>query len=390
MRFETALALWLCVASGLPLMAQADPDRTLYYAGLGSGMVDDRPFRTIFHLMNESDQAVVGELRFFARNGDALTVEVSSTWVGDSGPGSLQFPGAVIDFSIPSRASLELAMILATSPKVGMARLDFSGALESRVVVQVGRFPSGPGPLLESFEHYIESEAEVFPATGLKTFSFPILLFRGVKEINTAFSMVNLSAAPGKVRLILRPENEKIITLQPGQSLADYFDHFWEIAVIEIFPFRLLTTAEVSSDVLLSPAVFRTVEGLPLAGVQVVSTPLPEQLIEAQLAEEFQLTINQTGSIQSESLRLTFWDVTEESRCPVDVNCIQAGRTTLTVQVSQQGSDPVELSLSTDLDNSVIFDRYALRLVRVDPDPVSTRTIDMSEYRVTLVVTENP
>ena len=343
LKSTVVLALGLCLASGSPLTAQANPSRTLYYATLGAGTVDDRPFRTVFHLMNESDQEVAGDLRFFNRDGGALTVEVSSTWVGEDGPGTLDFSGAVIAFSIPSRVSLELATLLVTPSKVGMARLDFSGALEPRVVLQVGKFPPGLGPLFEQFEHYIESEAEVIATTGVKTFSFPILLFRGVKEINTAFSIVNLSAAPGTVRLTLRPDIEKAITLQPGQSVADFFDRFWEIAVPEIFPFRLLNMAEISSDVLLSPAVFRTVEGLPLSGVQLVSTPLPEQLIEAQLDEEFELAINQTGRIQSENLEVTFWDVTEDSRCPVDVNCIQAGQATIRVRVSRGGSDLGEM-----------------------------------------------
>ena len=291
---KVVLALWLCLASGLPLVAQADFSRTLYYAGLGAGTVDDRPFRTIFHLINESDQEITGELRFFTRSGDSLMVAVSSTWVGEDGPGTLDSSGAVIDFSIPSRVSLELATALASPSKAGMARLDFSGDLSTRVVLQVGRFPPRLGPLFEQFEHYIESEAEVFAATGMKTFSFPILLFRGLKEVNTAFSLVNLSAAPGTVRLTLRPDTEKVITLQPLESVADYFDRFWEIAFPEIFPFRLLTMAEVRSDVLLSPAVFRTIEGLPLSGVQVVSAPLTEQFVEAQLDEEFELAINQT------------------------------------------------------------------------------------------------
>ncbi len=391
LKLKMILSLWLCLASGLPLMAQGNPSRTLYYSGLGAGMVDDRPFRTVFHLMNESDQEITGELRFFTRGGDVLTVEVSSAWVGEEGPGTLDASGAVIDFVIPSRVSLELATVLVTPSKVGMARLDSSEELKTRVVLQVGRFPPGLGPLFEQFEHYIESEAEIFAATGVKSFSFPILLFRGVKEINTAFSLVNLSAAPGTVRLTLRPDHEKVVTLQPGQSLDHYFDRFWEIAVPEIFPFRLLTMAEVSSDVLLSPAVFRTVAGLPLSGVRVVSTALPEQLIETQLDEEFALAINQTGRIQSENLQLTFWDVTEDSRCPVDVNCIQAGQATIKVQVSQQGNDLGEMTLTTDLEsNSMTFDSYTLRLVGVEPDPVSTQTIDMSEYRVTLVVTPDP
>ena len=49
------------------------------------------------------------------------------------------------------------------------------------------------------------------------------------------------------------------------------------------------------------------------------------------------------------------------------------------------------MMLSTDPESiSVIFDQYTLRLVQVEPAPVSTQTIDMSEYRVTLVVTADP
>ena len=385
------LALWLSWASGLPLTAQAGPSQTLYYAGLGAGTLDDRPFRTIFHLMNESAQEIAGKLRFFTRNGDSLTVVVSSTWAGEGGPGTLDSSGAVIDFSIPSRVSLELATALASPSKAGMARLDFSGDLSTRVVLQVGRFPPGLGPLFDQFEHYIESEAEVFAATGMKTFAFPILLFRGLKEVNTAFSLVNLSAAPGTVRLTLRPETERVITLQPLESVADYFDRFWEIAFPEIFPFRLLTMAEVNSDVLLSPAVFRTIEGLPLSGVQVVAAALTEQFVEADTDEEFELAINQTGRIESENLEIIFWDLTEDSRCPVDVNCIQAGQAAITVEVSQGGDDLGEMRISTDPESSsVTFGQYTLRLVRVEPEPVSTQTIDMSEYRVTLMVTVAP
>ena len=71
----------------------------------------------------------------------------------------------------------------------------------------------------------------------------------------------------------------------------------------------------------------------------------------------------------------------------MDVNCIQAGQAAITVRVSQGGNDLGEMTVSTDPEsNSVTFDQYTLRLVGVEPDPVSTQTIDMSEYRVTMMV----
>ena len=74
----------------------------------------------------------------------------------------------------------------------------------------------------------------------------------------------------------------------------------------------------------------------------------------------------------------------------MDVSCIQAGQAVIAVRVTQGENELGDMALSTDLgSSSVNFDRYRLSLVQVEPDPVSSQTIDMSEYRETLLVTSN-
>ena len=60
------------------------------------------------------------------------------------------------------------------------------------------------------------------------------------------------------------------------------------------------------------------------------------------------------------------------------------------MRVTQGENELGDMALSTDPgSSSVTFDQYRLSLVQVEPDPVSSQTIDMSEYLVTLLVTSN-
>lgn len=365
--------------------ALAESEKTLYYARVGSGMSEGYLFRTVFNWMNEDDHQIPGELRLFSMNGDAFEAEFTPTWVGEKG--TVSFTGNQVAFSIPAKSSLLLAMVPSASPWAGMAKLEFSGDLKDRVVLQVGERPSSTDLPLPQFEHWIESEAEIFATPGLKAFSFPIHLFLGAKQVNTAFSIVNLSSDPGMVRLTLRPETVKTITLQPGEMVANYFDRFWELGFPEIFPFQLSNVADVTSNVPLGVAVFKTVQGLPISGIRVITSPAEQEIVEAELAIEFELAINQTALIQSEGLSVLFLNVTEDSRCPVDVTCIQSGKATIVLGLSRNDQSPEEMILSTSLEeNEAPFDPYVVRLVGVEPAPISTLNIDISDYRIRLLI----
>ena len=104
------------------------------------------------------------------------------------------------------------------------------------------------------------------------------------------------------------------------------------------------------------------------------------------LGEEFELAVHQTAQMTAENISVTFQEVLEDSRCPVDVTCIWAGLAKVSLQVSVSGQER-ELSLSTSPpENSAVFENYTFWLILVRPVPRSDQNIDRSAYFVTVRV----
>ena len=85
------------------------------------------------------------------------------------------------------------------------------------------------------------------------------------------------------------------------------------------------------------------------------------------------------GEVASfDGLLLTFDELTQDSRCPVDVKCIQAG--TVTARVNLKSGEKVE---ETDLVSDKViyrFSNYAITVVRAAPVRHSDVEIDPKNY----------
>lgn len=75
--------------------------------------------------------------------------------------------------------------------------------------------------------------------------------------------------------------------------------------------------------------------------------------------------------------------VLEDSRCPIDVVCIQAGTVRVQADVASEGASP---SLSFTLDTPVSVGMYTITLISVSPGAHSKRTIAPGDYRFTFRV----
>ena len=105
-----------------------------------------------------------------------------------------------------------------------------------------------------------------------------------------------------------------------------------------------------------------------------------------KVGEEFELAVHQTAQMTAENISVTFQEVLEDSRCPVDVTCIWAGLAKVSLQVSVSGQER-ELSLSTSPpENSAVFENYTFWLISVRPVPRSDQNMDRSAYVVTVRV----
>ena len=120
-------------------------------------------------------------------------------------------------------------------------------------------------------------------------------------------------------------------------------------------------------------------------------TDQKQELVPAELGVEFQLKVAETAFLESESIKVRFVTVFQDSRCPSDVVCIRAGEAKVTVKILKNDESLGDLVLISEAGNEKLAtatsDGYSVRLVKVDPYPVSTQKIELSDYVITLVVT---
>jgi hypothetical protein len=113
-------------------------------------------------------------------------------------------------------------------------------------------------------------------------------------------------------------------------------------------------------------------------------------VVPAELDKPFQLKINQTGFIKGENIKIIFLNVTEDSRCPSDVECIWPGQVTILIDIfkSFQSIGEFNLTIPGESDEIAIieFDGYSLKMIKVEPYPISTQEIKLSDYIITFIV----
>ena len=106
------------------------------------------------------------------------------------------------------------------------------------------------------------------------------------------------------------------------------------------------------------------------------------------VGEAFDLAAGRAASLDGGSLTLRFERVSEDSRCPVDVQCIQAGDAVVVLAVNAAGSaSTVELHTSVKAQSSAKVGAYVIHLVSLAPVPRSTVQTRAEDYVARLSVT---
>ncbi len=108
------------------------------------------------------------------------------------------------------------------------------------------------------------------------------------------------------------------------------------------------------------------------------------------------LTIDQTGYLEQADLNFRLISVTEDSRCPSDVQCVWAGQVSVLIAAIRASNGDVvgNFTLTAlasggpglNMSSAVNVEGYVVKLAAVEPYPVSSKTIQLSEYIVTLVI----
>ena len=120
------------------------------------------------------------------------------------------------------------------------------------------------------------------------------------------------------------------------------------------------------------------------------NTPIDDS-VSVKLGEQFYIKVGQTESINSENIKIKLLEVTNDSRCASDVVCIWAGevKAVLNVSINNKDMGDTTLTLGAGNDDQSIenIGGYSIKVLAVNPYPVSTHKIEQSEYIVTLIVT---
>ncbi|XKT74818.1 MAG: hypothetical protein ACJKTH_01900 [Patescibacteria group bacterium UBA2163] len=83
-------------------------------------------------------------------------------------------------------------------------------------------------------------------------------------------------------------------------------------------------------------------------------------------------------------VRVTLNSVVQDSRCPVDVQCIQAGNIVVNVTL-ESDTDTLTTTIASDA-APITFDAFRISIADVAPESHSTKEIEESQYRIVFKV----
>jgi hypothetical protein len=113
-----------------------------------------------------------------------------------------------------------------------------------------------------------------------------------------------------------------------------------------------------------------------MIGLTVDAQAQPEKLVSVKIGTE--------KAAGHANIRIKFLEMIEDSRCPRDVQCIQAGNARVRVRVTRNGHSQV-LVLNSNLRNeSAVFAGYEFRLTGLTPEPGSKIRINPNGYVATI------
>jgi hypothetical protein len=110
-----------------------------------------------------------------------------------------------------------------------------------------------------------------------------------------------------------------------------------------------------------------------------------QNLAQRDIGQAFEMKIGETVSVGE--LRLTFRNVENDSRCPIDAVCVWMGNAEIALRI-EQGSRAAVAALHTAVEpKKTEWNGYTIALVSLSPSTRASAPVNPADYRATLVVT---
>ena len=132
---------------------------------------------------------------------------------------------------------------------------------------------------------------------------------------------------------------------------------------------------------------------LVLTGVLLLGGHAEGEAQTARVGREFKLKAGRIVTLDGGRLRVRLVRVAEDSRCPVDVDCVWAGNAGVLFEVGGRGwREKKTLRLNTNASperpGEDRYGRYTLKLTALAPRPRSNQKIAPGQYTATLLVSK--
>lgn len=117
-----------------------------------------------------------------------------------------------------------------------------------------------------------------------------------------------------------------------------------------------------------------------------IGTTSPQSVV-VEANRDFTLKPGQTARVEGGALTISFVKVTEDSRCPVDVQCVWAGDAVVALNLADASGANSSAALHTTLTpKSVTVSSWEVTLIGVEPVKKQGVTIPVADYVATLRV----
>jgi len=111
--------------------------------------------------------------------------------------------------------------------------------------------------------------------------------------------------------------------------------------------------------------------------------------LQAQTNQKITVQINQQKTLGRNKLTIKFVSLIEDSRCPTDTKCIQAGNARIQIKVKKANGASKTFELNTnDKPQAVSFAGYTIKLTDLNPKPATNIRINRFGFKATFMVSK--
>lgn len=108
--------------------------------------------------------------------------------------------------------------------------------------------------------------------------------------------------------------------------------------------------------------------------------------LQAQANQKITVQINKQKTV-TKNLTIKFVSLVEDSRCPTDTKCIQAGNARIQIEVKKAGGASKTFELNTNTKpQAVSFAGYTIKLTDLNPKPATNIRINRNGYTAAFII----